>query len=348
MPLVPEQIQHLNGTELNQFLQTSLEEHSNAIRFIAAEEKRVALENAAAENKAAVVLAMKSTKIKKRGREIGDEIFLGKNAIQEGIKNYSSLTNAGNNIIFSLPVVLSNVNWVGAKTRKKYNRAESAEVLTTCLHGKVVEACDECKDAPSDQQVGDNDKIKTKKVHTCIHGNPGNNCKVCRKSKNACPHNRFKSSCISCRGSRTCPHGRIKTVCKECGGSAICTHNRVKYTCKECGGSALCHHGRCKYYCKDCGGSALCIHGKIKRLCASCGGSALCRHGKLKYICKQCGIFQCQHGKRGDRCKECGGKFHCEHFQIRSKCELCKGTLILCEHGNLKRQCDNCAVIQSF
>ena len=35
-----------------------------------------------------------------------------------------------------------------------------------------------------------------------------------------------------------CIHNKTKSRCKDCGGSRLCIHDRRKEACKECGGVA--------------------------------------------------------------------------------------------------------------
>lgn len=49
----------------------------------------------------------------------------------------------------------------------------------------------------------------------CIHSLTKNECKMCKyKSRYNCIHNKHKSTCRECCGSRICIHDKFKSSCK--------------------------------------------------------------------------------------------------------------------------------------
>ena len=151
-----------------------------------------------------------------------------------------------------------------------------------------------------------------------------------RKSKNArCEHNRRKTECKECGGSRICVHKRLKRMCKDCGGSSLCVHERVKIQCIECGGSYICEHKRQKNHCKECGGSSFCKHGRQKSKCKKCGGKGVCEHNRERNNCKECGGSSiCIHRRLKFTCIECGGRSLCVHNRERYRCHECPRCVI--------------------
>ena len=144
------------------------------------------------------------------------------------------------------------------------------------------------------------------------------------KDKWKCKHQKIKSQCKECGGSKICEHQKQKQTCRECGGSEICEHNIRKQTCRECGGSGICEHNIRKQNCKECGGSSICEHNRIKFICKECGGSSICEHNKVKSKCVECGGGSiCVHNKQKYSCIECGGSGLCEHQKEKNRCENC-------------------------
>ena len=91
------------------------------------------------------------------------------------------------------------------------------------------------------------------------------------KSKSIiCEHNKHRSACKECKGTKICQHNRIRSVCKDCGGASICVHGAVRSGCKACGGSQICHHNKRRYDCKACGGAGICVHNKRRYSCKQC------------------------------------------------------------------------------
>lgn len=180
------------------------------------------------------------------------------------------------------------------------------------------------------------------KMGKCEHNREKSRCKECGGSR-ICKHGKIKSRCKECGGSEICEHDKRKSNCKECGGSSYCQqHSKIKSQCKECGGSAICVHNKKKARCKECGGSSICLHDKRKTDCKECNGVSFCKHNNWKSICKECGGSQiCEHNKVKARCKECGGSSICIHDKRKSDCKKCHGSQI-CEHGNHKSRCKPC------
>lgn len=159
------------------------------------------------------------------------------------------------------------------------------------------------------------------------------------KRRKLCKHERIRSDCKDCGGSRVCVHKKIKIKCAECDGSLVCLHKCLKSRCKECMGNEICVHKRRKSYCKDCMGNQICVHKRRKSRCKDCGGSNLCVHGRSKEYCIDCdGSQVCLHKHIRSSCKECKGSQICKHMRARNNCKECKGTEI-CECNQYRRQC---------
>ncbi|SIP85768.1 Hypothetical protein PACV_51 [Pacmanvirus A23] len=121
-----------------------------------------------------------------------------------------------------------------------------------------------------------------------------------------------------------CPHGKYVSTCVDCKGSSICLHNKRKQRCKDCKGASICEHGKERYFCKLCEGRGICEHKNVKVECKQCGGARFCIHNKEKHRCIECdGASICEHKKRKDKCKDCGGSQICEHNIERRHCKVC-------------------------
>lgn len=144
--------------------------------------------------------------------------------------------------------------------------------------------------------------------------------------KSVCTHNRVKSECVLCGGSRICEHKKIKTECKSCKGSGVCEHDMKRGYCRICTPILACIHGRRKNFCKPCGGNTFCTHGKRKESCITCDGRQICPHKKLYYLCHECdGRALCEHQKIKSQCRDCGGSAFCEHGTVKYNCIPCGG-----------------------
>lgn len=164
-------------------------------------------------------------------------------------------------------------------------------------------------------------------------------------------HGNVKGKCFEegCDSSQYCLHQKLKTFCKECKGSRICAHGNLKGRCREkdCDGKQYCIHNKLKTFCKECGGGSVCIHGKAKTFCIECGGKGLCKHYKPRSTCKDptClgGGTYCPHGKKNSQCPdpECKGTALCVHLILRRRCKdpECGGGQEYCSHGVRKYQC---------
>ena len=99
-------------------------------------------------------------------------------------------------------------------------------------------------------------------------------------------------TCLFCKNKRInsrCEHDKYKSCCKICGGSRLCQHDKDKYKCIECKGSQVCLHGRERCKCIECGGASTCEHLKRRRACKICNHHLCllnCQRTKIKGLLK--------------------------------------------------------------
>ena len=144
--------------------------------------------------------------------------------------------------------------------------------------GRILKTCQRCRDR----------KTPPKK---CVHDKRATRCMECGGSE-LCQHGRQKRDCKECTkpgDGRICIHNRRKDLCKE-GGTGYCEHDKMKSNCSDCGGSRICPCGKRKSSCSIHGGSAICEHGIHKQGCLICEGTNTikCIHDVRKVNCKKC------------------------------------------------------------